>query len=218
MRDPYKYVLSLGAALASAAILWMISGGLQAQSGGGFPSRPQFQSLRVGLGQPDPGANNATINGTLLVGGTTGSGNTTINGTLTGSTINAITGTYTGGFSAASITSGGQGVCLTNGSGCALGRGAAGIVTQTAGGCTVTQNVANIASCTRPAAGEATINFTNTLTHNAVCTATFVTSTQSFSLNNVLLFPGAGAPTNTTIEAVDSTAPYDGYEVQVICF
>jgi hypothetical protein len=45
MRDPYKYVLSLGAALACAAILWMLSGGLQAQSGGG--STPTF---RLGTG------------------------------------------------------------------------------------------------------------------------------------------------------------------------
>lgn len=218
MRDPYKYVLSLGAALACAAILWMLSGGLQAQSGGGFPSRPQFQSLRVGLGQPDPGLNNATVNGSLLVGGTTGSGNLTVEGTLSGATINGATGAYTGGLSAASMTVGGQSVCLANGSSCPLGRGAVGIITQTAGGCTITQNVSNFASCTRPAAGEATITFTNALAHNAVCTATFVTSTQSFTLTNTLLFPGAGTTGGTTLEAVDSTAPYDGYEVQVICF
>lgn len=45
------------------AIEWLTP--LHAQSGGGFPSRPQFQSERVGLGQADPGTGNSSILGTL---------------------------------------------------------------------------------------------------------------------------------------------------------
>jgi hypothetical protein len=205
MRDPYKYVLSLGCALATAAILWMFSGGLQAQSGGGFPSRPAFQS--VGIGQAAPSG----TGGLSITGNVSAAGQSQTFGTAAGS-FSVVTLRESGsGYSAYNATdNNGNSICtilnVSGGTVCNVPTGNFGIGYSTifpfgiyrAGVCQLCITTAGVVSFgANPAAS--TITGSGTLTYTSGCTTGTFAPTYRYTItgNTATVTFGASTCTST---------------------
>lgn len=142
IRHPFVKLVALGALAVTLPALMAPSGG--------YPTRPQFQSTRVGTGLADPGTNNSHVHGTETADGgfvgnltgnattattaTTATNATNVSGGTVSGTIGTLSGTLTGHSSLDLPLTGGSlsGPLTINGSGqnlVSVGTGAVDIYT-----------------------------------------------------------------------------------------